>query len=588
MSLLGWLRRSDPLLFVVLALFAAAVLVVHLQHQALLDGQRQRGVILRTMAEHHAEAAAREIQRTLEAPLFDTLSAVNHPLLRAGRHDLVAARYADGLQEYPQVDRFFLWIDSDDSGARGDILFFDRSSSERPSTGHLPRGFYRDTLMSSAIRSLAEEHAGAQRIYLASERTVAGRTYDIVVRLFWVDAGREEYFALLGFVVDHEAARSRMFEELYALRLGRLLAAGTGGPAFALQVLDQDHRVAFGAGDADHGLSARAEFPLRFYPRDVIEGRLASETPVRTWQVQVAPVPEARHPLFASVTADGYWRSAGPVLLIVIALGLMVQSRRRAAELARMQSTFISHVSHQLKTPLSLLSAAAESLVLNRVRTPDKRAQYLAIMRSETARLSLLVERVLEFSKLEQGRRSYEFEVTDLVRLVHETAEAFRPTLADKGFLFTLETPEAPLWVRADPAAFEQVLVNLLDNAVKYSKEHRAITIRVGDAGGDAYFEVADRGIGIRATDIDRIFERFYRGTNASSDCRGFGVGLAIADEIVRAHRGRIDVSGEPGQGTRFRVSLARLRDQREGATGRPGAAHFERFREPLGGRQST
>jgi signal transduction histidine kinase len=559
----GWLRKSDPLLFGVAALLAAAVLVVYLQDQALRTLRQQRGVILQTIAERNANAAAREIQRILEAPVFETLSAVNHPLLREGRFDLVAAHYADGLDNYPQVERFFLWTDGTDADARDEVLFFDRTH-RRPRGGPALAGFYRDTPTGRAVHALAETHADAQRIYAAVEQTLGGRRYHVLIRLFWVDARRDRFFALLGFLIDLESTRTTLFPSLYEQRLRSLTESAAGSPGFALQVLDETGSVVFGPQNPLPPLAARVEFPLRFYPGDAIDGRLAIGTPARIWSVQVAPKTDDASSLVASLV-DDHWLTGLPVLLIVVALGVIVQSKRRASELARMQATFISHVSHQLKTPLSLLSAASESLTFERVRTPAKLARYLAIMRSETARLSALVERVLEFSKLEQGKRVYELEAIDLAPLVRETADAFSEKLAQERFVFTVSVPRAPLLVKADPAAFEQVLVNLLDNAVKYSTEHRVIAVRAGTSGQDAFFEVTDRGIGIVAAEVDRIFDRFYRGSNVSSDRRGFGLGLAIAAEIVRAHRGRIEVQSQPGLGTTFRVSLPILREQRDG-----------------------
>ncbi len=558
----GRLRKSDPLLFVVAALLAAAVLVVYLQDQALRTLHQQRGVILQSIAERNATAAAREIQHTLESPVFETLSAVNHPLLREGRLDLVAAHYADGLDRYPQVERFFLWTDGTNADAPGEVLFFDRAH-QRPGGGPALAGFYRDTPTGRAVHALAETHADAQRIYAAVEQTLGGRRYHILIRLFWVDARRDRFFALLGFLIDLESARTTLFPSLYEQRLRRLTEGANGSPGFSLQVLDEAGHVVFGPLNTSPPLAARAQFPLRFYPGDAIDGRLAIETPVRMWTVQVAPEAEDDGSLLASLLGD-HWVTGLPVLLIIVALGVIVQSKRRASELARMQATFISHVSHQLKTPLSLLSAASESLTFERVRTPAKLARYLAIMRSETARLSALVERVLEFSKLEQGRRVYELEAIDLGPLVHETADAFSEKLAQEHFVFTVSVPKTPLPVKADPAAFEQVLVNLLDNAVKYSAEHRVIAVRAGATGQEAFFEVSDRGVGIQPAEQGRIFDRFYRGTNVSSDRRGFGLGLAIAAEIVRAHRGRIDVQSQPGRGTTFRVSLPILREQRD------------------------
>lgn len=569
MPLLGWLRKSDPLLFVVATLLAAAVLVVYLQDQALRTLGQQRGLILQSMAERHAKVVAQNIQRMLEAPLFETLSAVNHPLLRDGHLDLVAAHYAADLERFPQIDRFFLWTDQTNVQMPDEALFFDRVHPAPPGSP-VVAGFHREQPLGRAIHTLAGRHAKSQLVFAAIEETLGGRAYHILLRIFWVDARRDRYFAVLGYLIDLEAVRSGLFADLYQRHLRTLIASEAGAPGFSLQILDEHDGVVFGDANAAPPLAARASFPLRFYPGDIIEGRFAAITPDRFWNVQVAPLREAiTPPVMARLGA--YWLAGLPVFLIVIAVGFMVQSRRRAAELSRMQATFISHVSHQLKTPLALLSAACESLTFERVRTPAKLAQYLAIMRSETVRLSTLVERILEFSRLEQGPR-YELEVVDLSALVRETAEAFSQTLAQDGFTFHVRVAPTALRVRADPAAFEQVLVNLLDNAAKYSAKRRVITVVADVAGGEAFFEVIDRGVGIEPADVPRVFDRFYRGANATLDRRGFGLGLAIAREIVRAHRGRIEVDSQAGRGTRFRVSLPMLAEARDTAVPRAAA----------------
>ena len=153
---------------------------------------------------------------------------------------------------------------------------------------------------------------------------------------------------------------------------------------------------------------------------------------------------------------------------MLVALGLTVQAHRRSAELARMQTDFVAHVSHQLKTPLSLLSAATETLQMDRIRSPEKLAEYLDTIRAEASRLSALVQRVLEFSRVQQ-QRSYEFEQVDLGALVRETVDAFAHGLAGQPGTFEVVLHGPGPFVRADPAALEQVVANLLDNAVKYS-----------------------------------------------------------------------------------------------------------------------
>jgi signal transduction histidine kinase len=252
---------------------------------------------------------------------------------------------------------------------------------------------------------------------------------------------------------------------------------------------------------------------------------------------------------------QGAWLLGFSVLLIFVALAVAVRGQKRASELARMQTDFVSHVSHQLRTPLSLVTAVTETLALNRVKSPEKSAQYLEIVRAETARLSILVERILEFSRVAGGARVYQLESVDLRALVRETAAAFAQTPAAAAFRIRVEDGGTTCVVTADPVALEQALANLLDNAVKYSDQGREVTVRVRCAASDAVVEIEDHGIGIAPAEHARIFERFYRGSAAVTQ-RGFGLGLAIVKEIVRAHRGRIEVESAPGRGTLFRVRL--------------------------------
>jgi two-component system phosphate regulon sensor histidine kinase PhoR len=239
---------------------------------------------------------------------------------------------------------------------------------------------------------------------------------------------------------------------------------------------------------------------------------------------------------------------------MLIALGLTVQAHRRSADLAQMQSDFVAHVSHQLKTPLSLLSAATETLQMDRVRSPERFAEYLATIHAEANRLSLLVQRVLEFSRVQQ-RRSYEFELVDLAALVRETVDAFANSLSNQHFTFDVLQEGPEVFVRADPAALEQALANLLDNAVKYSDAIKAISVRVSSSRISAVVEITDHGVGIPPEDQKHIFDRFYR-TAATRNRPGFGLGLPLVRELMTAHGGRIELTSVPGAGSTFRMTL--------------------------------
>lgn len=529
--------RPPPLLLAIAATVAAAGLVLYLQQRAISALASQNQVIVRQLAEQAATDIAVEIRRTIDGPIFDTLAAVNHPELGAGRLDLVAQHFARGLDQYPHVDRFFAWTRP--PGRAGDVLFYGRSGE-----------FARDAALERSVRELAGRHAEAQQIYVAADTGDDRR--QIFLRLFWTDARREDFFAVLGFVVDPETMGQRLFTGHRGRAVDDVLLRRGGRVPLQFRVADEDGALVYGAPQPSAG-AVRVPFPLVFYPADSIRTRLAAGVTPRPWTIEVAAAPLAAS---GDAATQHYWATALSLLLMVTALGLTVQAHRRSAELARMQTEFVAHVSHQLKTPLSLLSTATETLQMDRIRSPEKLAEYLDTIRAEAARLSALVQRVLEFSRAQQ-RRQYEPERVDLAALVQDTVDAFAHGLQQPSRFAVVVSGPAPS-VHADPAALEQVIANLLDNAAKYSRPDQPVTVTVRNEWTSAIVEVADSGVGIAAADQARIFDRFYRVPGASVR-QGFGLGLSIVRELVHGQGGRVDVASTPGRGSTFRVSLPAL-----------------------------
>ena len=251
--------------------------------------------------------------------------------------------------------------------------------------------------------------------------------------------------------------------------------------------------------------------------------------------------------------------AAFALLLVVIVLGLGATYRvvRRESEMARLKSDFVANVSHDLKTPLSLIRMFAETLEMNRVTDEGTRREYYGIITRETERLTRLIDNVLDFSRIEGGRQRYDMVPTAVEPLVQEVLEAFRHPLALQGFKVDVEIepdlPDVPL----DAAALKQALANLVDNAVKYSGERRRLRVSARRRGDEAALEVADEGIGIPASETQRIFQKFYRiGRSETQGRRGSGVGLALVKHIVEAHGGRVSVESRPGSGSRFTLHL--------------------------------
>lgn len=246
------------------------------------------------------------------------------------------------------------------------------------------------------------------------------------------------------------------------------------------------------------------------------------------------------------------------LLLVIGASGYaLVVMMRKERELSRMKTDFVSRVSHEMRTPLTSIQMIHEMLQSGKVRDEARTSDYYKILSEETERLTRLINKVLDFSRMDSGRKPYEFSLQSIGPIVSRAVQVFETTAQVKGYSIhaTLESDLPP--VRADADALTEVILNLLDNAVKYSPEHKEITVNVGRQADWIRVAVMDRGIGINPADHDRIFEKFYRcDDEVVRQTRGTGVGLAIVRHIILAHQGRIEVQSRPGQGSTFIVLL--------------------------------
>ena len=243
--------------------------------------------------------------------------------------------------------------------------------------------------------------------------------------------------------------------------------------------------------------------------------------------------------------------------LLILGIILTLRATAREIRLAEAKSTFVSNVSHELKTPLALIRLFAETLELGRVRSSDKAQEYYRIISNESRRLTQLINNILDFSRIEAGRKEYQFETTDVAQVVREVVETYQYPLENAGFKIVTDIETDLADVRIDRDAMSQAVLNLVNNAVKYSDEVKKIDIRVHATEGHIAVEVADKGIGIQTSEQEKIFEKFYRiSTGLVHDRKGSGLGLALVEHIVKAHRGEIVVESALGKGSRFTVLI--------------------------------
>jgi signal transduction histidine kinase len=245
-------------------------------------------------------------------------------------------------------------------------------------------------------------------------------------------------------------------------------------------------------------------------------------------------------------------------LSFLLAGGIFLTYRNLTKEmaLARLKSDFVSNVSHELRTPLSLIRLYAETLELGRLPSPEKRQEYYCIIRKESERLTALINNILDFSRIEAGRKEYDLRETDMRELVRNTLESYRYQIEQHGFTFEEKIDEVPP-LKVDREAMARSLVNLVNNALKYSQDRKYIGVNLYRENGEVKLEVIDHGIGIPASEQQRVFEKFYRvGDPLVHNTKGSGLGLSLVQHIARAHGGDVMVDSSPGAGSKFTITL--------------------------------
>jgi signal transduction histidine kinase len=245
------------------------------------------------------------------------------------------------------------------------------------------------------------------------------------------------------------------------------------------------------------------------------------------------------------------------VVLMLLGAILIARDISRESETTHLKTEFVHNISHELKTPLTLIRLYGETLQYKRRLSEEEKDEAYEIITKESERLSHLINNVLDFSRIEMGRKEFDFKKGDLAQVVRDTLESYRYHLEKKGFTIHKEIAADIPEVIFDDEAVTSVLINLLSNALKFSPEEKEVLVRLFRDDGQVVLQVQDKGIGISQKELSRIFDRFYRSRGeAVAEAKGSGLGLTLVKHITEAHGGRVDVESRPGEGTTFSVIL--------------------------------
>ncbi len=380
-----------------------------------------------------------------------------------------------------------------------------------------------DRVLLDQRRSLHATYNGLWHLFAYTSRLINGKLYFVIVESD----------------IDH--LRAKVFPVFFDVS-GRHL----------YQVIDRD-------GDPVYG------YRFSGVPaQDVVE--LPFRDTLNQWRLRVAPR-DAK--LLASRASR---RATLDVILIAAALGVilagffvMLWNVRRERRLSELKSEFISNVSHELKTPLSLISMFGELLSMGRTRSPEQATEYAEIIRRESVRLSRLIDSVLDFAKIERGVDVYEFaDDQNLGEIVGRALDISRHRLERADMVLESELAGDLPPVRIDANAITVAVLNLVDNAIKYAADGKRLEVRLRRAADDGVeLEVKDFGPGVPEDEREAIFDRFYRSrTVRLKPIRGSGIGLALVKHIAEAHGGEVTVrSGDDGRGAVFRLWIPAHRE---------------------------
>ena len=253
----------------------------------------------------------------------------------------------------------------------------------------------------------------------------------------------------------------------------------------------------------------------------------------------------------------------GATAVSLIGLALTWRATRREMRVAQLKSDFLASISHELKTPLTAIRAFGDLIHSGRARDADRVREYGGLIKTESDRLTALINNILELSRLERGTRRYRLQEGLLCAAVATTVEVFRHTPEAKGCTIEVTLPAPPLKTHFEESAIRQALLNLLSNAAKYSgasESKRTIKVALTREPAEAVIQVRDFGIGISKSEQHQIFTAFHRAPQPDAQAKGgTGLGLAVVREVARAHGGKVTVESEPGAGATFSLHLPLL-----------------------------
>lgn len=450
----------------------------------------------------------------------------------------------DFLAKHPNVSHAFLWrgkghLDFESQPDRMDDPEFHEESKMLSSD--VADSFDNESKM--ILAKLRRMEAGGHHVYFTYDWVLRGDKWQYLSEVYFIPKGSSsERPAFAGFVFDPDYLKDTFFPQALNEVMPSEERSDASHPEPAIMIRSMKDPATLAASACWAGGKPEVERPFDSVFNGLILGIGLHGTTIADLSRRFA------RQQFLILGALSLLMGAGIVL--------MYRNVSRELALAKLKSDFVSNVSHELRTPLALIRLYAETLELGRITNRGKHQEYYEIIRKESERLTSLINNILDFSRIEAGKKEYSFRETDLADLVRSTLESYRFEIEQNGFYFEQKISNVPP-LQVDREAIARSLLNLVNNAVKYSANDKYLGIHLYHHDGHVHLEVVDHGIGIPTKEQPKIFEKFYRvGDPLVHNTKGSGLGLALVRHIVQAHGGEVRVESTPGRGSKFIITL--------------------------------
>ncbi len=554
------------------AIIIATVALVIMQYLSVQRTERQARATMEANLDLHLLGLVDEAKRDILDHANHVMHALRQQRVRDRNIPSIERAFTRALRRYPQVETFYVvFFESGQEVETWRALRFVPADANDPQTqkyNGIPIGKMVEDAESTEILRRAwfsiPKHSQTA-LYSAFDPASAG---DIQPRQFFFHTVYEldrlkrmdnlERVGLLVLSANVESFPSKDYFNKLVARHEKIDKSVNGLP------LKLDYTVSLSADDAKRDLISpenKAESIRRrgFEQSDSLFPNLSFGVSSQDFEAKT---------FVNEYTQSSILLGAGAAMLSFLGLGLTWRATMREMKVAQLKSDFLSSISHELKTPLTAIRAFGDLIHSGRARDTEKIREYGRIIKTESDRLTSLINNILEMSRLERRLRRYRLEEGFLCRTVAETVEVFRHTAEAGGCQIKVELPSPPIKTKFDESAIRQALLNLLSNAVKYSGDkgaNKRIEVAVKRGASEAIIEVRDFGIGIIRAEQRHIFTAFHRSPQPEVQLqRGTGLGLAIVREVAQAHGGEISVESEPGAGAAFRLHLPILIEAQE------------------------